>query len=75
MSVISIRVNDDEKKILDSASSKAYGCKVSQMIKKIVFEKLENDYDLKVFEEYEKDKANSTLKTYTHEEAWKMLDL
>ena len=74
MSVISIRVNDDEKKILDSAS-KAYGCKVSSMIKKIVFEKLENDYDLKVFEEYEKDKVNSTLKTYTHEDAWKMLDL
>ena len=48
MSVISIRVNDDEKKILDSAS-KAYGCKVSSMIKKFVFEKLENDYDLKVF--------------------------
>ena len=74
MSVISIRVNDDEKKVLDSAS-KAYGCKVSSMIKKIVFEKLENDYDLKIFEEYEKDKANSTLKTYTREEAWKMLDL
>ena len=34
MSVISIRANDDEKKILDSAS-KAYGCKVSSMIKKI----------------------------------------
>ena len=33
MSVISIRVNDDEKKILDSAS-KAYGCKVYSMIKK-----------------------------------------
>lgn len=74
MSIISIRVNDEEKKMLDSAS-KVYGCKVSSMIKRIVFEKLENDYDLKIFEEYEKDKANGTLKTYTHEETWKMLGL
>ena len=73
-SVISVRVSDDEMKVLESAS-KAYGCKVSSMMKKIVFERLEDEYDLKVFEEYEKEKASGNLKTYTHEEVWEKLGI
>ena len=72
MSTISMRVSDSEREILDKAS-KAYGCNVSMMIKKIVFEKLEDEYDLKVFDEYENDKANGKVKTYSHDEAWKLL--
>ena len=74
MGNISLRVNDDEMKILDNAS-KLYGCKVSSMIKSIVFEKLEDEYDLMVFAEYERDKKNGNLKTRPIAELWKELDL
>ena len=52
MSVISIRVNDDEKAILENAS-KIYGCGISSMVKQLAFEKLEDEYDMKVIKEYE----------------------
>ncbi len=74
MSVVSIRVNDDEKKMLDNAS-KLYGCNISSMIKRIVFEKLEDDYDLKIVKEYQNEKKKNTLKTRPIEELWKELDL
>lgn len=40
MGIVSVRVNDDEMKILNEFS-KLYGCGVSSLIKRIVFEKLE----------------------------------
>ena len=49
MSIVSVRVNDDEMKVLNEFS-KLYGCGVSSMIKRIVFERLEDEYDLKAFE-------------------------
>ncbi len=69
MSIISLRVSDDEKIILEKASA-LYGGGVSSMIKKIVFEKLEEDYDLKVFDEYEKERQAGTLKTRSIDELW-----
>lgn len=65
MGIVSVRVNDDEMKVLNEFS-KLYGCGVSSMIKRIVFEKLE---------EYEKEKANGTLKTCPIDDLWKELDL
>lgn len=72
--VISVRVSDQEQEILTKVSA-VYGCGVSSLMKKFVFEKLEDEYDLRVFEEYEKDKAAGNIKTYSHEEAWKELGL
>ena len=74
MSIVSVRVNDDEMKVLNEFS-KLYGCGVSSMIKRIVFERLEDEYYLKAFEEYEKEKANGTLKTYPISDLWKESDL
>ena len=71
-SICSIRINEEEKDILQKAS-KIYGCGISSMIKQIVFEKLEDDYDLKIIEEYEKDKKNKALKYYTADETWNIL--
>jgi len=74
MSVISIRVNDDEKAILENAS-KIYGCGISSMVKQLAFEKLEDEYDMKVIKEYEAEKAAGKIKTRSIEELWKELEL
>lgn len=73
-SIISVRVNDTEEKILNSVSA-MYGCGVSSFIKKVVFEKIEDDYDIKSIEEYESEKKNGTLETRPIEELWEELDL
>lgn len=67
MNIISVRVNDDEMAILEKAS-KLYSNKISSMIKQIVFEKLEEDYDIKAVMEYEKQKEAGTLETRDIEE-------
>ncbi len=72
--VISVRVSDSEKEVLTEAST-LYGCGISSLIKKLVFEKLEDEYDLQAVAEYEKAKANGTLKTRNITELWKELDL
>ncbi len=72
MSIISVRVNDDEMSILEKAS-KMYSGGISSMIKKIVFERLEDDYDLSVAKEYLQEKKAGTYKTKPVEEVCKDL--
>lgn len=72
--VISVRVNDVEQDILNKASA-LYGCGVSSLIKQIVFEKLEDEYDLKLISEYEIEKSKKTFKTRPISELYKKLDL
>ena len=72
--VISVRVTDAERKLLDDAAS-LYGCGVSSLIKQLAFERLEEEFDLRAVEEYEKEKAAGTLKTYSLEEAFKELEV
>lgn len=74
MSVISVRVNNAEMSILEKAS-KVYGCGISGMIKQIVFEKLEDEYDMRAIADYEAAKADKTLKTRPIEELWEELGL
>jgi hypothetical protein len=44
-------------------------------IKKTNIEEIENEFDLKVFEEYEKDKTDGTLVTRPIEELWKEIEV
>ena len=53
MSVISIRLNEEEKSILNELS-KVYDTSISSMIKKLAFEKLEDNFDLELVTRYEK---------------------
>ena len=62
MSIISVRVNDDEMAILKEAS-KLYDCGMSSMIKRLTFEKLEDEFDMKIISDYESAKAKGTLET------------
>lgn len=60
MSIISLRVSDEEKAVLEAAA-KFYKCNMSTLIKRLTFEKLEDEYDMKVSEDYLKQKKAGTL--------------
>lgn len=70
MSTISLRVPDDELRILKNYA-RLHNWSLSDAIRKTMIEKIEDEYDLKVFEEYEREKANGTLVTRPIEELWK----
>ena len=62
-SVITIRVNEKEKQMI-SDISKLNNCGISTWVKNVIFEKLEDEYDLKVIKEYENEKRKGTT-TYS----------
>ncbi|MBR2675214.1 MAG: antitoxin [Mogibacterium sp.] len=74
MSTISIRVSDQELSLFKDYA-KINNRSLSEVIKSTMLERIENEYDLKVFAEYEKEKAKGEIKTYSHEEAWRELGL
>ena len=70
---VHLNLTMEEQKIAE-AYAKSKGMSLSDAIKEVFFEKIEDEYDAAVFDsayrEYEKDS-----KTYTHEEVKKLLDL
>ena len=74
MLIISLRVPEKELNIFKSYA-KLDNRSLSEIIRTTLLEKIENEYDLKVFEEYEMEKTNGTLKTRTINELWKELGL
>ncbi len=73
MSVVSIRFNDEEEEIVKNYV-KSKGTNLSQYIKNIIFEKIEEEYDLKLVQEYLKAKSEETLNLIPFEEAIKEWD-
>ena len=74
MSVVSIRFNEEEEEILKNYV-KSKEINLSQYIKNIIFEKIEEEYDLKSVQEYLKAKSEGTLNLITFEEATKEWDI
>lgn len=74
MSVVSIRFNDEEEEIVKNYV-KSKGTDLSQYIKNIIFEKIEEEYDLKLVQEYLKAKSEETLNLIPFEEAIKEWDI
>ena len=68
---ISIRVTWEEKQQIDSYA-KLQGKSVSEMMKELFFEKLEDEFDLKLIQEYENEQDKET---YSLAEAKKILGL
>ncbi|MCQ2796076.1 MAG: DUF6290 family protein [Bacilli bacterium] len=68
--VISIRMNDEEKRLAD-AYAKINGISLSEAIKRAYFEKIEDEYDLALadaaLKEYKKDKKTYTLSEFKKE--------
>lgn len=63
---ISMRVSDNEKKLIQQFAD-LYGMNVSEYIRTIVMEKIEDEYDLKCAEEAMEEFKNNPV-TYTLEE-------
>lgn len=74
MSIISLRVPEEELNIF-KAYAKHNNLSLSEIIRTTLLEKIEDEYDLKAFEEYEAEKAAGALKARAIEELWKELDL
>lgn len=62
---ISMRVSEKEKKAIQEFAQ-FYGMTVSEYMRKVIFEKIEDEYDLRAYEEakaeFEKDPRTYTLK-------------
>lgn len=74
MSTISLRVPEKELNIF-KAYAKHNNSTLSETIRITMLERIEDEYDLKVFEEYETEKQAGKLKTRPIGELWKELDL
>lgn len=70
----SIRLTDDEKRLVDSYA-KMHSMSVGEAFKRALFEKIEDEYDLTVYEEAYKEYVDSGMKSSPIEELWKELDL
>ncbi|SFE23393.1 type II toxin-antitoxin system RelB family antitoxin [Peptostreptococcus sp. D1] len=74
MPTISLRVPETELDIF-KAYAKHNNTTLSEIIRVAMLEKIEDEYDLKVFEEYETEKQAGTLKTRPINDLWKELEL
>lgn len=72
MSVISLRLNENEEKILKEVSE-FEGLGISSYIKKIIFEKLEDEYDIKLADRAHKNHIATGMKTTSFEDLVKEL--
>ena len=69
----SIRLTESERKLAESYA-KIHGISVAEAFKRSLFEKIEDEYDITVADEAYREYLKNP-KTYTHEEARKLLDL
>ncbi len=74
MSTVSVRLSDKELSLFKDYA-KVNNKSISEIIRESVLSRIEDEYDLHVFEEYEKDKTSGKVKYLSHEDAWSELDL
>lgn len=74
MSVISLRVSEEELNVF-KGYAKINNKSLSETIKSVMFERIEDEYDRQIFMEYEKEKEAGSLKTRPIDELWKELEL
>lgn len=74
MSMITLRVSEEEKEVLQRYADFT-GVSLSEFIKSRVLESIEDEYDLKMIEEYEKNKKNHNTEFYTLDEVKKLLGI
>lgn len=74
MTTISLRVPENELNIL-KLYAKINNTTLSEIIRKTMLERIEEEFDIKVFEEYEEEKKAGILKIRPINELWKELDI
>lgn len=70
----SIRLTEQEKQLADSYA-KLHSISLGEAFKKALFEKIEDEYDISVYDEAYKEYEESGRKSRPIEELWKELDL
>jgi len=73
MTTISVRLSDKDIELI-KAYAKMNGISLSDLVRKALIEKIEDEYDLKCYYEA-MEEYNKNSKTYTHEEVKKMMEL
>ena len=68
MSTVTIRLNQEEE-VFFKSYAQLTGKSLSSLFKKALERDIEDEYDLKIYKEYLKEK--DTLKTYSHKEVWR----
>lgn len=63
MGTITVRLNEDEEKVFNEYA-KLYDMPLSTLFKKTLKEKIEDDTDMKIIEEYDEQIKNGTLESY-----------
>ena len=71
---VTMRVTEEEKNWMEGYAS-VLGVNLSDAIKNVFFEKLEDEYDLKIVREHEERKIKGLVKYYSLDEAKKELGL
>ncbi len=74
MGTITVRLNKKEEKTFNEYA-KLLGVPLSTLLKQTLEEKIEDEIDMKVIEEYEKDIKNGKTEVYSHDEVMKILGL
>lgn len=74
MAHVSLRVSEQEKSWMEGYA-KMQGVNLSEAIKKAFFEKLEDEYDLQIIEQYEQEKKLGTVEYYSLAEVQQELGL
>ena len=72
MSIISLRVPEDEIRIFKSYA-KLNNCSLSELIRTTLLDRIEDEFDAEVFAEYEEELEKGTVKTRSFEELEKEL--
>lgn len=73
MSIFSVRLNDQDEKLFKSYA-KSNNITLSELFRKAVFEKIEDEYDLSVYRE-SLEEYNKKPISYSHAEVCKMLGI
>ena len=70
---ISVRLNDKDTQLI-KAYAQMNGISLSDLVRKALMEKIEDEYDLKCYYEAMEEHKNNP-KTYTHDEVKKMMEM
>ena len=71
---LSITLTDEEKRLADSYA-KLHDISLDEAFKQALFEKIEDEYDLAVYEEAYREYIKSGKKTYSIDELWQEIGI
>ena len=74
MGEIIVRLNEDEERVFNQYA-KSIGICLTDLFKQTLEEKIEEEMDIKIIEEYEENLKNGKIETCSFDEMMDMLDL